>query len=284
MRRQTQNCLSANRVHNRPSALNTPVPHTHAARTHRQIHPRTLPRTSVSVPTSAGGLLCYLAVVCLFFSQTNFLPISASLFAFLPVYLFLSRSIRGSLDMAILGLSGCFILSAALLDASSLIEYDFYRRDGNFFVAWAPLLLLSRVQYRLDLGRVLRWFIVISAVICAGTIVAWKLGQWRPGTSEFFHLFYAHNAAGGFLAVACGFAIALLHRRGLTWVWAVAPLGAGLVMTNSRGSLLGFGLALVMVYLVPKRAVWVGDAFCHANDCRSSASWIQAQQGYHRLR
>ncbi len=124
-----------------------------------------------------------------------------------------------------LSLTGCFFLSALMLDANSLLEYDFYRRDGNFFVAWAPLLLLSRVQYRIDVARILRWFIVISAVISAGAIIAWKLGRLRPGTSEFFHLFYAHNAAGGFLAVVCGYSIAHLHRQGWKWVWGRCTAG-----------------------------------------------------------
>jgi len=136
-----------------------------------------------------------------------------------------------------------------------VLDYNFFRRDGNFFVAWAPLLLLSRVQNRSDVARTLRWFTVVSAVVCSVALVAWKLGRLRPEASEFFHLFYAHNAAGGFLGIACGFSIALVHCRGWKWVWAVAPLATGLLLTHSRGSLLGFGLALAMVYLVPKRFV-----------------------------
>ena len=212
---------------------------------------------TISVPTSVGGMLCYFTVLCLFFTQTNYVPVSALLFVLLPAYPFLSQKFQGSFDIATVSLTVCFIFSAMLIDAKSIVSYEFFRRDGNFFVSWAPLLLLSRVQYRIDVARILRWFVVVSAITCSGSIVAWKLGQLRPGTSEFFHLFYAHNAAGGFLAIACGFSLALVHRRNWMWVCAFAPLATGLVMTNSRGSILGFGLAVAMVYLVPKRLVWL---------------------------
>ena len=214
-----------------------------------------LRRPTISIPNSVGGLLCYFGAICLFFTQTNYVPVSAAMVALLPAYPFLDRRLSGTLGLAIVSLTGYFLFSALLLDAKSLFDYDFYRRDGNFFVAWAPLLLLSRVQYRMDVSKTLRRFIIASSMICAVALVAWKLGRLRPEASEFFHLFYAHNAAGGFLAVACGFAIALTHHKAWKWVWAVAPLATGLVLTHSRGSLLGFALALVMVYLVPKRFV-----------------------------
>tara|TARA_R110002049_G_scaffold27321_2_gene94021 strand:+ start:98918 stop:100297 length:1380 start_codon:yes stop_codon:yes gene_type:complete len=253
MQRHTPDCLNPSPAGHGASARLSSAPQ----RIYRPAKTRSVSRTTISVPTSIGGLLCYFAVVCLFFTQTNYVPVSALLFVLLPVYPFLSQKFQGSFDLAMLSLTACFLFSAVVLDPKSIVDYEFFRRDGNVFVSWAPLLLLSRVQYRIDVARILRWFVVVSAVMCSGLIVAWKLGQLRPGSSEFFHLFYAHNAAGGFLAIACGFSLALVHRQNRMWLWAFAPLLAGLVLTNSRGSILGFGLAVAMVYLVPKRLTWL---------------------------
>jgi len=251
-RRQTQTGLTATRTGSPVAGYFEPP----ASRRHSAML-TTFRRPTISLPKSAGGALCYLGVVCLFFTQTNYVPVSAAMVALLPLYPFLDRKLGGSLDISTVSLTAYFLFSALLLDAISLLDYDFYRRDGNFFVSWAPLMLLSRVQFRIDVARRRRWFTIVSAIVCTGTIAAWKVGRLRPETSEFFHLFYAHNAAGGFLAVACGCSIALLRCQGWKWSFTVIPLAAGLILTHSRGSLLGFGLALAMVYLVPRRFVSV---------------------------
>ena len=212
-------------------------------------------RLPVPIPRTLGQMLCYIGVVSLFFSQTNYVPISAVLFALLPLYPLIQWKLRRPMDWALPIVTLYVLISAVLLDYRSLMDYEFFRRDGNYFVSFAPLLLLCRVRCELDMQKILRGFVLCSAAGCLVALAAWRVGLLSHSGPVFPMFFYAHNAAGGFLAIACGFAIALLRRH---WGWGIcaAVLAVGLFLSDSRGSIIGLAGGLVMTYLVPRQLVW----------------------------
>ena len=54
-----------------------------------------------------------------------------------------------------------------------MFNYDFYRRDGNFFITMTPLLFLASTVFYADLDRTLKWFVYISSVINAAVFATW---------------------------------------------------------------------------------------------------------------
>jgi len=195
-------------------------------------------------------------LLCLAFSVTNLLPVSASLILLIPLLPLLLFDYR-PLHAVFVSLGAMllyFAVSAVIYDYHSLFNYDFYRRDGNVFVAFAPLLILSLQRIRVDTVRILRYFVYWATGINAICLVIY----FRTGHTIFireegiYHfLFVAHNAAGGYLAVILAFAIGLYwgtrERRFI--VLALINM-AGLFATDSRGSMIGIAAACVIVLLL----------------------------------
>ena len=200
-------------------------------------------------------LVFILLLLCLAFSVTNLLPVSAALILLiplLPLLLFDYRPLHAvfvSLGATLL----YFAISAVAYDYHSLFSYDFYRRDGNVFVAFAPLLILSLQRIRVDMVRILRYFVYWATGMNAIFLVIY----YRTGHTIFireegiYHfLFVAHNAAGGYLAVILAFTIGLyLGTRERRFIVLALINMAGLYATDSRGSMIGIAAACVIILL-----------------------------------
>lgn len=148
-----------------------------------------------------------------------------------------------------------------LYDPRSFLEYDFYRHDGNFFVAYAPILAGCVYEHRWDMNTLLRRFFVFAVLINL-PFYAWYLAQngllsiiGHP-SDTFGSYFIARNAAGGFLAVLMCLGITCyLHQRSR---FVLALLGFNALMlfsTYSRGSM--FGILFLLPYLILGRKPWV---------------------------
>ncbi|ORC48920.1 polymerase [Burkholderia sp. A27] len=206
--------------------------------------------------------MAYISLLALFLTVTNLLPVSAA--GFLPIVLcswrFFGRSYPAF--MSALTVFTLFVLVSTLLyDPRSLIEFEFYRRDGNFFVSYAPIFAGCLYAHRWDLNKVLRTFFIFAVAINVPPYAYYILQNgllsiFTHPDNSFGSYFIARNAAGGFLAMLfCLGTACYLQKRGKLILALLAMNGLMLFSTYSRGSLLG---ALVMLpYLYFGRKRWM---------------------------
>jgi O-antigen ligase len=189
-------------------------------------------------------------------------PFSA--IGFLPIVLCTWRFFGGTYPAFITSLvafSAFVVLSTLLYDPASLIDFEFYRRDGNFFMSYAPILAGCLYVHRWDLNKVLRVFFAFAVGVNV-PLYAYYVAQngllaiFTHPDDTFGSYFVARNAAGGFLAMlfCLGVACYLQQRRCL--VLALLVLDAMMLFaTNSRGSLLG--IVAMLPYLYFGRKPWI---------------------------
>src|ERR1700758_3750523 len=98
--------------------------------------------------------MAYISLLALFLTVTNFVPISA--IGFVPMLLcawrFYGRSYPAFVT-PLVAFTVLAIVSTLLYDPQSFLEFDFYRRDGNFFISYAPILAGFVYAHRWDLNK-----------------------------------------------------------------------------------------------------------------------------------
>ncbi|MBP3041813.1 O-antigen ligase family protein, partial [Bacillaceae bacterium Marseille-Q3522] len=116
--------------------------------------------------------------------------------------------------------------------------YDFYRNEGNFFYSFSPLLLLIFMgKHSLNVEKILKVFVWVVPYI----FFVFNLALSIP-------FFLAHNAFGGFMGIVSLVNIILL-KNDKKLLLALIPNLALLYYSDSRGSLIGVLLAVVIYYL-----------------------------------
>jgi hypothetical protein len=151
------------------------------------------------------------------------------------------------------------VVSTLLYDPASFLEFDFYRRDGNFFVSYAPIFAGCLYMHRWDLNKVLRTFFVFAVVINLPLYAYYILENgllsiFTHPDASFGSYFIARNAAGGFFAMLfCLGAACYLQRRSRLILALLAANALMLFSTYSRGSLLGALAVLPYLYFGRKR-------------------------------
>jgi O-antigen ligase len=210
--------------------------------------------------------MAYISLIALLFTVTNFVPLSAIGCA--PIVLGAWRFFGRTYPRFVAALSAVLLYALAstlLYDPASLLSFDFYRRDGNLFIAYAPVLAGCLYDHRWDLDRLLRRFFVFAVLVnlpAYGWYLAHTglLAMLSHPQDTFGSYFVARNAAGGFLAVNVCLGLACWLRQRSAWLAVL--LGLNLLMlfsTYSRGSLLG--VAVVVPYLLvrhdPPRQMFV---------------------------
>lgn len=207
-------------------------------------------------------ILIALAVFSLYWSITNLVPLSASMvisLIFIPAFCY-KADICNKIFLSLSVMLVYFVISILIYMPASLLRYDFYRRDGNVFIAFAPLLILSLSKFKIDLKALVSSFIVfatsINIIILATYIFSNNVffsASNRLGSIYTF-LFITHNAAGGFLAVLSAFCLGyyLEEKKRIFMMLFIINI-AGLLLTSSRGSILAFMVSfLIMVLLKAK--------------------------------
>lgn len=198
--------------------------------------------------------------VSLWGTVANVVPISVAFALLLPfVPVGLANNPRfPHFVVALLALYIYFAASTALYAPVSFISPDFYRRDGNFFPTWSPVILGALFPLAVDVENVIKpfltWATICDAVFIivylktGGTIVVHEAGIYHM-------LFIAHNAAGGFLGMVVCFQIGFIirERAGLTSVLSLAVNLLGLILTKSRGSEFGVLMAVIVVVVLNER-------------------------------
>jgi O-antigen ligase len=211
--------------------------------------------------STAEKAILLVATVSLLASVTNLVPFSALLAvpALVAPLLFLGRRSVPSLTFSLVVMLGYFMLWALLYHPPSLLEYGFYRRDGNVFITFAPLLLLSLLRLDIDLDRLVRSFVYVASALNGVFLVIYAI----TGGTIFFHqpgfyhfLFVAHNAAGGFLAVLTALSLGYyVAKRDRVFLFLTLLNLVGLFASDSRGSILGLIVACGIVLVLKGRLV-----------------------------
>lgn len=204
--------------------------------------------------------MAQISLLALFLTITNIVPVSAV--GFLPIVLLSWRFFGRSYPGFFAPLAGFTFMAAAstlLYDPHSLIEFDFYRRDGNFFVSYAPIFAGCLYVHRWDLNKVLRTFFVFAVLANIPPYMLYVAhngltGMFRHQFDSFGSYFLARNAAGGFLAMLFCLGVACyLQRRSRLLIALLAANALMLFNTYSRGSLLGLIAVFPYLYLLRKR-------------------------------
>jgi O-antigen ligase len=206
--------------------------------------------------------MAYISLLALFMTVTNFVPISA--IGFIPLLLlawrFYGRSYPAFMA-PLAAFTALAIVSTLLYDPKSFLDFDFYRRDGNFFISYLPIFAGCVYAHRWDMNKVLRALFVFAVIINL-PMYAYYIAEnglfsiFAHPADSFGSYFIARNAAGGFLAMlfCLGVACYLQERSKLL----MALLAANMLMlfsTYSRGSLLGALAVLPYLYFGRKR--WI---------------------------
>lgn len=146
--------------------------------------------------------------------------------------------------------------SILLYDPKALTEFDFYRRDGNFIISFAPLLVFPFFCKDFYIQRLFGLFLLF-----ASTLYLVLFAGYLTGNSVDFHgLFVAHNASGGFFSILCSLAFAFFWNKKSGWSLVLLVLGiVFLFASGSRGSMLGFVLAITFFLMwKSKMTSWIG--------------------------
>jgi hypothetical protein len=204
--------------------------------------------------------MAYISLLALFLTVTNLVPVSAV--GFVPIVLcswrFFGRSYPAFMT-PLTAFTVLVIVSTLLYDPRSFTQFDFYRRDGNFFISYAPIFAGCLYTHRWDLNKVLRAFFVFAVVVNLPPYAYYIVENGllsiftHPGDS-FGSYFIARNAAGGFFAMLFCLGIACYLQRRSKLVLALILVNTLMLFsTYSRGSLLGALAILPYLYFGRKR-------------------------------
>jgi O-Antigen ligase len=208
--------------------------------------------------------VAYISLIALFFTVTNFVSLSA--IGFVPIALcawrFFGRTYPDFVR-ALAAFTVYALISTLLYDPASLVTFEFYRRDGNFFIAYAPIFAGCLYAHTWDLNKLLRRFFVFAVVVNLPMYALYLahtglLSLLSHPDETFGSYFIARNAAGGFFAILFCLGVACyLTQRSKLVLGMLMLNGLMLFSTYSRGSMLG--LLVVMPYLLV-RGRWARPA------------------------
>ncbi|MDZ7771563.1 MAG: O-antigen ligase family protein [Balneolaceae bacterium] len=205
-------------------------------------------------------VLFWIAVLALVGTVTNFVYFSPLLTLLVPLALFTATRERMERPVAWLYLYVlAFLASVLLYHPLSVVEFGFYRRDGNFVISYAPLLVLPLFRFHFDLEQYFRRFFLFALAIYGLLFARYLVEAWPYYILQlnvFGGLFYAQNAVGGFLAILGALSFAYLyHRRRNRELLAFFIVFLMLLATYSRGSILGLICGIPAWYLAD-RGYW----------------------------
>lgn len=199
-------------------------------------------------------IVLYLAFLALLGTVTNFVYFSPLLTLLVPLcmYVVVKEKMQRPVFWLYVFLSA-FLVSVVFYDIKSLFDFGFYRRDGNFIISYAPILVLPLFNLRIKLENYLRYFfrfaLGLYSIIFVYYLVSLNI-RADLNALVFGGLFYAQNAVGGFLSIlgALGFAY-FYNRKTKKEFFYFFLILAMLFMTYSRGSILGLILGIAAWYL-----------------------------------
>lgn len=176
---------------------------------------------------------------------TNYVPLSIGVIALLPLALcgvcYHQRGRFSKAQTYLLALFFWVMASVLIYNAASLLEFDFYRKDGNFFISYTVLLVLLFLPFgvNIDTHKWTRWlFVGFFLLSCAGFLL--MPGETTEEGKSVHHFFFvSHNAAGGFYSIIAAVSLGIyLRTRKRGYLFFTAAFAFFLYASDSRGSLL----------------------------------------------
>lgn len=202
------------------------------------------------------NIITIIAILSLFFTFTNFIPISAIISAtiiFLPFYIWKERKEMPKLTKVIINVFTYMAILVLIYDFKSLFKYEFYRRDGNLFITYAPLLMLSLIKTNVDIEKIFDKYLKFATLINLLYIIQFifkNIPQINNLPIAFF-LFYAHNAAGGYISTLLCLCIGNFMKNKNTINAILIGINTiALLLTNSRGSIIGVVIAIFILTIM----------------------------------
>lgn len=205
--------------------------------------------------------LITVGIISLYASFTNVVPISAltCMFFFTIPFVLIHREKTNKIVFAAIVLLLYFLLSTMVYDCSAITDYDFYRYDGNVFISMMPLIILGSLNAHFSLNKILNGFLYITTLVNLIFMSSFLLtgNTFVEINDGLYHLlFKAHNAAGGFLMIVSSLCFGLYYlRKERKYLFMLIFNTLGLMLTYSRGSIIGFGFGIVALYCIRKKCL-----------------------------
>lgn len=210
--------------------------------------------------------LCILALsfISLLGTVTNYVPLSAficSLFFLHPLFLYLAKA-QTKFLLSVYFMYVFFMINVFIYAPLSFLHYDFYRRDGNVFIAFLPLLIIGTLSLKIDVEKLTKYFLKWTTCIAAACMAYFLVSHHKNifvGHNIFFFLFHSHNAAGGFLALSASLALGFFafEKKGRYLYLLMFLINAGACfLTYSRGSLAALLFAIFIVFVLRERYIF----------------------------
>ena len=157
------------------------------------------------------------------------------------------------------------IASTLTYYAPSLVDYGFYRYDGNFIISYLPLLVFPFFSFKISVERVLKKFsyfvIAVNLLFYVVFFIKTKGGCLLNPSAEdntFNPFFKATNAAGGFYSILASLVIGFyLEGRRKIYLFLGLLVFLFLWGTTSRGSILGLAISVAFYFLYRKGQKWL---------------------------
>ena len=198
-------------------------------------------------------------LVSLFSTVTNFVPLSVSFVALFPIVFWklLARTflrVNSRIFYACLLLYLYFLSSVLIYSPSILFKYEFYRRDGNFFITFLPLLIFSLLNCRFNLEHLFKTYLTWAGLVALLSYVLHIIHSRDP----IFHGFFvAHNAAGGYYAMLAALSFGIFwEKKNKLMLLLFFLFFFFLIESDSRGSVVGIALAPLILFRFKKDFVW----------------------------
>lgn len=203
---------------------------------------------------STKQIIYLVFVVSLIATVTNFISISVSfsmLILLLPLLLkrLFNRPVP-KFYFFLLMVYAYFLVSTLIYSPSVLLVPEFYRRDGNFFVTYIPIVILGLIQLNIKLDGLIQKFVIWASFF---SLMAYII--LPPEAPHLHHLaFISHNAAGGFIAMVLALSLGLYLEKRQPFFLLVSLLDFFLLWeTGSRGTILAFLITFVQVIVLKER-------------------------------
>lgn len=205
----------------------------------------------LTIPYSKIILL--ITIIALLFSVTNFVPFSAILILLvflIPLLLIISLLKDQTISIAYVFSSLMllyFLIDLLIYDKEALVTFDFFRRDGNVFITFAPLMILSLLFLKIKPEQLIKKFIIYATLINFIIFILWK-AKILLVKPDYHFLFIAHNAAGGYIAsllsILTGYLLKSKENKKF-WLTLFLFNILTLFLTYSRGSILAFSASFI---------------------------------------
>lgn len=205
-------------------------------------------------------------LLSLIFSVTNYVPVSVMVLLLAPLSIvgvfYRSDFLKfKKIELYLLLLYGYVIFSAIIYNPESFLEFDFYRKDGNFIISYLILFVFIFLPLNVDIN-IDKWlkysFVIFSIVSCIAFVIMPKEVS-EDGGAAVHHLFFlSHNAAGGFYSVIGAMALGIfIYTKNKVYLFYTLLFVFFLYMTNSRGSILAIIAAFAYSLIKFKKPAFI---------------------------